>query len=224
MARGEPQGLEIEGSEDNPAYVIRVWHNPNMTEKPDDYDGSDADEDEKGEYGDWHATHVTVVARGDGLKVEEALPTGTEEDDYDYGDDDEETAMKSIDKEFRAQVEQVIKANAEIIERLAKFDVEEKSIDQDETVSVQEIAAEEVSVEEVKSEIAVEAVEAVEEVVAEEITEEVKTEDTIVEEVKTQEELTEVVEEEQPVQESKASITFDDLRQFHDLLKDISNL
>jgi len=223
MARGEPQGLEIEGSEDNPAYVIRVWHNPNMTEKPDDYDGSDADEDEKGEHGDWHATHVTVVARGDGLKVEEALPTGTEEDDYDYGDDDEETAMKSIDKEFRAQVEQVIKANAEIIERLAKFDVEEKSIDQGETVSVQEIAAEEVSVEEVKSEIAVEAVEAVEEVVAEEITEEVKTEDTIVEEVKTEEELTEVVEEEQPVQESKASITFDDLRQFHDLLKDISN-
>lgn len=215
MARGEPQGLEIEGSEDNPAYVIRVWHNPNTTEKPDDYDGSDADEDEKGEHGAWHATNVTVVARGDGLKVEEALPTETEEDDYDYGDDDEETAMKSMDPDFSALVKRVIEQNAEVLKRLADFDTEEKL-----EPIVNEAATAEITVDEVKSEQEVSATEetVVEEVKTEEIVEEAKTE-----EVKTEEAaIVETVEEQVAPVEQKASISFDDLKEFHNLLKDIS--
>jgi hypothetical protein len=225
MARGEPQGLEIEGSEDKPAYVIRVWmmeeadpdEPEDEEELPEDYDGADVAGKSAGE---WTPTNVTVVARGDGLTVEEALPTGAQEDDYDSEDENEETAMKKIDEEFRLQVEQLIKANAEIIERLAKFDVEEKSVDQTETVSVEEVVIEEASAEEVKSEMAVDTTE---EVVVEEIVEEAKTEDVIVEEVKAEEQSTEVVEEVQPVQESKVSISFDDLKEFHNLLKDLSN-
>jgi len=221
MARGEPQGLEIEGSEDNPAYVIRVWHNPNMTEKPDDYDGSDADEDEKGEHGAWHATNVTVVARGDGLKVEEALPTGTEEDDYDYGDDDEEPAMKSIDKEFRAQVEELIKANSAILERLAEVDTEEKTEAVVDDTVIAEVVADEVKSEQ---EVAATEVPADEEVKAAEVdTEEVKAEAIIAEEAKTEETAVEEIAEESaaPV-EQKASITFEDLKEFHNLLKDLN--
>lgn len=224
MARGEPQGLEIEGSEDNPAYVIRVWMmeeaDPDEPEDgeelPEDYDGADVSGKSAGE---WHPTNVTVVARGDGLTVEEALPGVGSEDDYDSEDENEETAMKKIDEEFRLQVEQLIKANAEIIERLAQFDVEEKSTDQIETVSVEDVATEEAVAEEVKSEVVAELTE---EVIAEEIAEEVKSEETVVEEVKAEEESIEVVVEEQPVQEAKASITFDDLKEFHELLKDIS--
>jgi len=222
MARGEPQGLEIEGSEDNPAYVIRVWHNPNMTERPEDYDGSDADEDEKGEHEGWHATNVTVVARGDGLTVEEALPTGAEEDDYNYGDDDEEPAMKSIDKEFRAQVEELIKANSVILERLAEFDTEEKS-----EVVVDDIVIAEVVVDEVKleQEVATTQEPATEEAKTEEPIEEVKTEELVIEalEEKLETVIEEVVAEETSTIELKGELTFDDLKEFHNLLKDISN-
>ena len=80
MARGEPQGLEIEGSEENPAYVIRVWMMEEAeAEEPEDEETEDASKSKKSA-GEWTATNVTVVARGDGLTVEEALPTGTEED------------------------------------------------------------------------------------------------------------------------------------------------
>lgn len=221
MARGEPQGLEIEGSEDNPAYVIRVWHNPKMTEKPDDYDGSDTDEDEKGEHGAWHATNVTVVARGDALKVEEALPTGTEEDDYDYGDDDEEPAMKSIDPDFSALVKRVINQNTEVLKRLADFDTEEKSeLVADDTI-IAEVVVNEVKLEQ---EVAATEVPVDGEVEAEEVeTIEVKAEEIVAEEVKTEETAVEEVAEESaaPV-EQKASITFEDLKEFHNLLKDLN--
>ena len=192
-----------------------------MTEKPDDYDGSDADEDEKGEDGAWHATNVTVVARGDGLKVEEALPTGTEEDDYDYGDDDEEPAMKSIDKEFRAQVEELIKANSAILERLAEVDTEEKTEAVVDNTVITEVVADEVKSEQ---EVAATEVPADEEVKAEEVeTEEVKAEAIIAEEAKTEETAVEEIAEESaaPV-EQKASITFEDLKEFHNLLKDLN--
>jgi len=224
MARGEPQGLEIEGSKENPAYVIRVWMQADMRDLPEDYDG--AESDDKAESA-WHMTNTTVVARGDGLKVEEALPTGQEEDDYNYGDDDEEPAMKSIDKEFRAQVEELIKANSVILERLAEFDTQEKS-----EVVVDEIVIAEVVVDEVKSE---QEVATTQEPVTEEVkTEEAKTEEAI-EEVKTEElvvealeekletVIEEVVTEETSTIELKGELTFDDLKEFHNLLKDISN-
>jgi len=229
MARGEPQGLEIEGSEDKPAYLIRVWMmgeaDPDKAEDgeklPEDHDGADVAKS----MGEWHPTNVTVVARGDALTVEEALPTGGQEDDYDSEDENEETAMKSIDREFSALIKSVIEQNAEVLKRLADFDAEEKSTDQTETVSVVDVAIEEVVEEEVKSEKTIEPTEeiATEEIKSEEtVADETIIEETVVEEVKAEEELVESPTEEQPVQEAKASITFDDLKQFHELLKDIS--
>ena len=219
MARGEPQGLEIEGSKENPAYVVRVWMQADIRDLPEDYDGGE--DDDKAE-STWHMTNTTVVARGDGLKVEEALPTGQEEDDYNYGDDDEEPAMKSIDKEFRAQVEELIKANSVILERLAEFDTEEKS-----EVVVDEIVITEVVVDEVKpeQEVATTQEPVTEEVKAEEAIEEVKTEELVVEalEEKLETVIEEVVAEETSTIELKGELTFDDLKEFHNLLKDISN-
>ena len=220
MARGEPQGLEIEGSEDNPAYVIRVWmqeeYEAEEEEPEDEEDMENAAKSAKSE-GEWHSTNVTVVARGDALKVEEALPTGGSEDDYDSEEEeDEETAMKSIDPEFSALVKRVIEQNAEVLKRLAEFDSEEKSDAIEETP-----AAEETVVEEVKSE---EVVVTTEEVVADETpaaeiaTEEVKSEEVVAEEAKTEE----TPAEEQPAVEAKSAISFDDLKEFHNLLKEVA--
>lgn len=219
MARGEPQGLEIEGSEDNPAFVVRVWMKEEYEEEEEPEDDEDMEESSKStkSEGKWHSTNVTVVARGDGLTVEEALPTGTEEDDYDSEEeDDEETAMKSIDPEFSALVKRTIEQNAEILKRLAEFDSEEKSDSVEETPSSEEIVADEVKAEEV--------VVAIDEVVAEEtpatetLTEEVKAEEVTAEEAKPEE----ASAESQPAVEAKASISFDDLKEFHNLLKEIT--
>lgn len=217
MARGEPQGLEIEGSEENPAYVIRVWMMEEAeAEEPEDEEMEESSKSKKSA-GEWTATNVTVVARGDGLTVEEALPTGTEEDGYDSEEeDDEETAMKSIDPEFSALVKRVIEQNAEVLKRLAELDSEEKSDVVEETP-----VAEETVVEEVKAEDVVAAVEetSVEETLATEtLTEEVKAEEVVTEEAKAEE----TPAEEQPVVEAKAAISFDDLKEFHNLLKEIT--
>lgn len=218
MARGEPQGLEIEGSEDNPAFIIRVWMKEEYEEEEEPEDDEDMEESSKSakSEGEWHSTNVTVVARGDGLTVEEALPTEGDEGDYDSEEEDEETAMKSIDPEFSALVKRVIEQNAEVLKRLAEFDSEEKSDAIEETP-----AAEETVVEEVKSE---EVVATTEEVVADETpaaettTEEVKSEEVVAEEAKAEE----TPAEEQPVVEAKSAISFDDLKEFHNLLKEIT--
>lgn len=228
MARGEPQGLEIEGSEENPAYVIRVWMMEEAeAEEPEDEEMEDSSKSKKSA-GEWTATNVTVVARGDGLTVEEALPTGTEEDDYDSEEEDEETAMKSIDDDFRAKVTELIKANSEILERLAQYDAEEKSeVVEDAPIAEEAVVAE---TEEVKSEEETTEVKSEETVteVAETTSEDVVAQDAPVEEAKSEEvaeETTETVEaaqEEQPAVEAKASISFDDLKEFHTLLKEMS--
>lgn len=218
MARGEPQGLEIEGSEDNPAFIIRVWMKEEYEEEEEPEDDEDMEESSKSakSEGEWHSTNVTVVARGDGLTVEEALPTEGDEGDYDSEEEDEETAMKSIDPEFSALVKRVIEQNAEVLKRLAGFDSEEKSDAIEETP-----AAEETVVEEVKSE---EVVATTEEVVADETpaaettTEEVKSEEVVAEEAKAEE----TPAEEQPVVEAKSAISFDELKEFHNLLKEIT--
>lgn len=226
MARGEPQGLEIEGSEDNPAYVIRVWMQEEYEEEEDEpEDEEDMEESSKSvkSEGEWHSTNVTVVARGDGLKVEEALPTGGSEDDYDSEEeDDEETAMKSIDPEFSALVKRVIEQNAEVLKRLAEFDGEEK---QDVEIAT-EVVVEEVVAEELKAEEQATSTE--ETTSSEAIAEEVKAEEVISEEVKAaedavvSEETTEVVAETTPAIEEKSAISFDDLKEFHNLLKEVT--
>lgn len=212
-ARGEPQGLELEGSKDSPVYVVRVWMSSDMdTEKPYDYDGSDSDEDEKAVAGKWHLTHVTVVARGDGLKVEEALPTQGQDSDYHDEDEDEETDMKNIDTEFRSKLVELIKANTEILTRLADSDTEEKSVSTEDG-PVAEAEAE------ISEEVKIEAdIVATEEVVVEEA----KTDELVLDEAKEEDTVVVAAGEEQPVLEAKESISFDELKEFHNLLKEIN--
>jgi starvation-inducible DNA-binding protein len=57
--RGEPQGLEIEGTSERPAYVVRVWQESDT---------------------EWEPTNVTIVAYADHLKVEEQLPQSQVDD------------------------------------------------------------------------------------------------------------------------------------------------
>jgi|688.fasta_scaffold00184_111 hypothetical protein len=224
--RGEPQGLELEGTEENPAYLIRVWMQEAAEEEDEAEDDEDMPEEEASlkSAGEWHPTNVTVVARGDALKVEEALPTGDPEEGYSEGEDEEESAMKKMDTEFMALVERAMKQNAEILERLAQYD----SGDVTEEVAP---VAEEAKSDEVATEVAAETAEIVEEKAAEEIpavettetVEEVKSEEAAAEQTETTEATTEVVEEKAADdQKQTAAISFDDLKEFHLLLKEMS--
>ena len=224
--RGEPQGLELEGTEENPAYLIRVWMQEAAEEEDEAEDDEDMPEEEASlkSAGEWHPTNVTVVARGDALKVEEALPTGDPEEGYSEGEDEEESAMKKMDTEFMALVERAMKQNAEILERLAQYD----SGDATEEVAP---VAEEAKSDEVTTEVAAETAEIVEEKAAEEIpavettetVEEVKSEEAAAEQTETTEATTEVVEEKAADdQKQTAAISFDDLKEFHLLLKEMS--
>jgi hypothetical protein len=190
--RGEPQGLEIEGSAERPAYVVRVmmW-----------------DEDE------WMPTNVTVVAYGDALTMVEELPEPM--DDEDPADEDmpeDEMSMvedneKSIDMNIEAQIAEIVAR--EVAKALAAMNtaevkaeeiaVETKSDEAAEAVAEEaccEVAVEEVAADAPAEEVAVEA--AVEEVAAEEVVAEEKSE---------------------LVQMETAELSFDDLKEFHDLIK-----
>ena len=189
--RGEPQGLEIEGSAERPAYVVRVmmW-----------------DEDE------WMPTNVTVVAYGDALTMVEELPEPM--DDEDPADEDmpeDEMSMvedneKSIDMNIEAQIAEIVAR--EVAKALAAMNTAE--------VKTEEIAVE------TKSEEAAEAVEEVAaEVVAEEVAADAPAEDAAVEVAVEEAVAEEVVAEEKSevVQMETAELSFDDLKEFHDLLK-----
>jgi hypothetical protein len=190
--RGEPQGLEIEGSAERPAYVVRVmmW-----------------DEDE------WMPTNVTVVAYGDALTMVEELPEPM--DDEDPVDENmpadtmpmAEDGEKSIDMNIEAQIAEIVAR--EVAKALAAMNtaevkaeeiaVETKSDEAAEAVAeevVAEVAVEEVAADAPAEEVAVEA--AVEEVAAEEVVAEEKSE---------------------LVQMETAELSFDDLKEFHDLIK-----
>jgi hypothetical protein len=190
--RGEPQGLEIEGSAERPAYIVRVWM---------------YDEDE------WMATNVTVVAYGDALTMVEELPEPMDDEDPEeedmteeemsYHDEDE----KSIDMNIEAQIAEIVAR--EVAKALAAMNtaevkseevvVETKSDDAAEVVA-EEAAAEATAVEEVVAEEAAAEEEAApaEEVVAEEVVAEEKSSDAANE---------------------TAELSFDDLKEFHELIK-----
>jgi hypothetical protein len=189
--RGEPQGLEIEGSAERPAYVVRVmmW-----------------DEDE------WMPTNVTVVAYGDALTMVEELPEPM--DDEDPADEDmpeDEMSMvedneKSIDMNIEAQIAEIVAR--EVAKALAAMNTAE--------VKTEEIAVE------TKSEEAAEAVEEVAaEVVAEEVAADAPAEDAAVEVAVEEAVAEEVVAEEKSevVKMETAELSFDDLKEFHDLIK-----
>ena len=190
--RGEPQGLEIEGSAERPAYVVRVmmW-----------------DEDE------WMPTNVTVVAYGDALTMVEELPEPMDDEDpEDENMPEDEMSMvedneKSIDMNIEAQIAEIVAR--EVAKALAAMNtaevkeeeiaVETKSDEAAEAVAeevVAEVAVEEVAADAPAEEVAVEA--AAEEVAAEEVVAEEKSE---------------------LVQMETAELSFDDLKEFHDLIK-----
>lgn len=191
--RGEPQGLEIEGSAERPAYIVRVWM---------------WDEDE------WMPTNVTVVAYGDALTMVEELPEPMDDEDPEDEDmPEDEMSMvedneKSINMNIEAQIAEIVAR--EVAKALAAMNTAE--------VKSEEVAVETKSdeaAEVVAEEVAAEAP-AVEEVVAEEV---------VAEEVAAPE--AEVAPAEEVVAEEKsvevaietAELSFDDLKEFHDLIK-----
>ena len=190
--RGEPQGLEIEGSAERPAYIVRVWM---------------YDEDE------WMATNVTVVAYGDALTMVEELPEPM--DDEDPADEDmpeDEMSMvedneKSIDMNIEAQIAEIVAR--EVAKALA-------------AMNTAEVKAEEITVE-TKSDEAAEAVaeEVVAEVAVEEVAADAPAEEAAVEAAVEEVAAEEVVAEEKSevVQMETAELSFDDLKEFHDLIK-----
>lgn len=195
--RGEPQGLEIEGSAERPAYVVRVmmW-----------------DEDE------WMPTNVTVVAYGDALTMVEELPEPMDDEDpEDENMPEDEMSMvedneKSIDMNIEAQIAEIVAR--EVAKALA-------------AMNTAEVKAEEITVE-TKSDEAAEAVaeEAVAEVAVEEVAAEEVAADAPAEEVAVEAAAEEVAAEEVAVEEKSevvqmetAELSFDDLKEFHDLIK-----
>ena len=192
--RGEPQGLEIEGSAERPAYVVRVWM---------------WDEDE------WMPTNVTVVAYGDALSMIEELPQPMDEEDPEdedmteeemsYHDEDE----KSINMNIEAQIAEIVAR--EVAKALAAMNTaevkSEEAVVETKSDEAAEVVAEEVVAEEVVAEEA--AAEApAEEVVAEEAAPEAAPAEEVVAEEKSAEAAMETSE-----------LSFDDLKEFHDLIK-----
>ena len=194
--RGEPQGLEIEGSAERPAHIVRVWM---------------YDEDE------WMATNVTVVAYGDALTMVEELPEPM--DDEDPEDEDMPEAMsyhdedeKSIDMNIEAQIAEIVAR--EVAKALAAMNTAEVKTEEIAVETKSDEAAEAVTEEAVTEEACCEV--AVEEVAADAPAEEVAVE-AAVEEVAAEEVVAEEKSEE--IQMEKAELTFDDLKEFHDLIK-----
>ena len=193
--RGEPQGLEIEGTPERPAYVVRVWQE------------SDAE---------WEPTNVTIVAYGDHLKVEDQLPQSQEDDTEEPKPEDvpsEETMPSRAPKgggkknmDLQAITDLVVK---EVVKAIAAMDatIEEAKSD--------EVAAEVAAVEEVVAEEVV-----AEEVVAEDAATEVAAEQVEAAEVEAAEEVEVVAEAaSEEVVEEKSFISFDELKEFHNLIK-----
>jgi len=194
--RGEPQGLEIEGSAERPAYVVRVmmW-----------------DEDE------WMPTNVTVVAYGDALTMVEELPEPMDEEDpEDENMPEDEMSMvedneKSINMNIEAQIAEIVAR--EVAKALAAMNTAEVKAEEIAVETKSDEAAEAVA-EEVVAEVAVEEVAA--DAPAEEVAVEAAVE-AAVEEVAAEEVLAE--EKSELVQMETAELSFDDLKEFHDLIK-----
>ena len=195
--RGEPQGLEIEGSAERPAYVVRVmmW-----------------DEDE------WMPTNVTVVAYGDALTMVEELPEPMDDEDpEDENMPEDEMSMvedneKSIDMNIEAQIAEIVAR--EVAKALAAMNTAEVKEEEIAVETKSDEAAEAVA-EEVVAEVAVEEVAA--DAPAEEVAVEAAAEEVAAEEVAAEEVVAE--EKSELVQMETAELSFDDLKEFHDLIK-----
>lgn len=225
-ARGEPQGLVLDGTADEPVFVIRVWmleaaEGSEPEDSEDEDEGEEMPEEEASMYrkngGEWHPTNVTIVARGAGLRVEDALPQQAPDAGYDEETTPEETPMKNINADLQAKIDELLKAASDIASALAEVKGE---------AEVAETVTEEPAVE--QAEVKAEDVEApVAEVVEEKAAEEVAVTETqeVIAEVAEEKaaEQTETIEttEAAPVIETPA-LSFDDLKAFHDLIKSVS--
>lgn len=193
MVRGEPQGIELEGTEERPVYAVRVhmW-----------------DED-KGEH---FATNSMVVTYSDSLKIIDTMPEPVLEDPEDEeAPNDGEKMSAEIYSTIESQIAEIVKNE---VAKALQVISETKANEQDPGELVGVPAAEEPA-----AEVAAEVVaEVAAEVVADAASEEVAVEE-VVDEVKS-EEVTEVAEEAVVATgEEKSFLTFQDLKEFSELLK-----
>ena len=195
MVRGEPQGIELEGTEERPVYAVRVhmW-----------------DEDR----GEHFATNSMVVTYSDSLKIIDTIPEPVLEDPEDEeAPNDGEKMSAEIYSTIESQIAEIVKNEvAKALQMISEVKANEQNpgelagaveAEKPEVEVVAEPAAE-VAAEEVVEAAAEEV--AVEEVVAEAATEEVAAEEV-------------TAEESVAPGEEKSFLTFQDLKEFSELIK-----
>lgn len=196
MVRGEPQGVELEGTEEKPVFAVRVhmW------------------DDDKGEY---FATNSMVVTYSDSLKIIDTIPEPVLEDpqEQEEAPNDGEKMSAEIYSTIESQIAEIVKNEvAKALQMISEVKANEQ--DPGELAGVQ--AAEKPEVEvvaepaaEVAAEEVVEA--AAEEVAVEEVVAEAAAEEVAAEEV--------AAEESVAPGEEKSFLTFQDLKEFSELIK-----
>ena len=194
MVRGEPQGIELEGTEERPVYAVRVhmW-----------------DEDR----GEHFATNSMVVTYSDSLKIIDTIPEPVLEDPEDEeAPNDGEKMSAEIYSTIESQIAEIVKNE---VAKALQMISEVKANEQNPGELAGAVEAEEPAVEvvaepaaEVAAEEVVEA--AAEEVAVEEVVE-AAAEEVAAEEV--------AAEESVAPGEEKSFLTFQDLKEFSELIK-----
>jgi hypothetical protein len=199
MVRGEPQGVELEGTEERPVYAVRVhmW------------------DDDKGEY---FATNSMVVTYSDSLKIIDTIPEPVLEDpqEQEEAPNDGEKMSAEIYSTIESQIAEIVKNEvAKALQMISEVKANEQNPGELAGVQAAEKPAVEV-VAEPAAEVAVEEViEAAEEVAAEEVVAEAAAEEVVAEAAA--EEV--AVEEAVAAGEEKSFLTFQDLKEFSELIK-----
>jgi hypothetical protein len=199
MVRGEPQGIELEGTEERPVYAVRVhmW------------------DDDKGEY---FATNSMVVTYSDSLKIIDTIPEPVLEDpqEQEEAPNDGEKMSAEIYSTIESQIAEIVKNEvAKALQMISEVKANEQDPGELAGVQATEEPAAEVTAE-VTAEVAAEEVAA--EVVAE-VEAEVVAEEVVAEEVVAEVAAEEVAAEEVAPGEEKSFLTFQDLKEFSELIK-----
>jgi hypothetical protein len=207
--RGEPQGTELEASEENPIALVRVWM------WSDD---------------EWIPTNVTVVAPISVLTAQDSLPNmmenETEEEEEDDMSASEDSGMKSDNLvDSKTEGNEMTEQDFEIlVKSITRLVISEMGAKIDAPAGFSNKPAENTDPSLVEAEDAPEAAEqapAEEAVVAESTEGETEVAQETVEESPVAEEA--AAEEEAPTEaepaEQKSALTIDDLKEFNDLVK-----
>jgi hypothetical protein len=195
MVRGEPQGVELEGTEERPVYAVRVhmW------------------DDDKGEY---FATNSMVVTYSDSLKIIDTIPEPVLEDpqEQEEAPNDGEKMSAEIYSTIESQIAEIVKNEvAKALQMISEVKANEQNPGELAGVQAAEKPAVEVVAEPAAEVAAEEVIEAAEEVAAEEVVAEAAAEEVAAEEV--------AVEEAVAAGEEKSFLTFQDLKEFSELIK-----